>query len=244
MLRSLRQWLTVGALVVALLFAGTLFAEDLASADNDPFGSPSDVPAVETPISAAVCTACKKQSDNAIPVIYVDQESENARVHAVLKESTVCPFVATPLEEVVNYLGQHHNVRTMLDNIALENAGIAPAMEVTFEQKGITLQSALDLIATQIPSLDYLVRDGVLFFTSQEQADQYRETRLYDVRSIVGSGITMERLIGLLQEAVERECEDVIISNVDNHFLLIRVNQRKHNEIADLLNAFTRRPGQ
>jgi len=244
MVRSLRCG-SIALVLLALSFARNVRAENgAASSGGDPF-APTAVAvaslAAEAPAPAPVCP-CK--SFRAIPVLFVEQEPGNALVREALCATTNLDFVSTPLGDVANYLGDLHDIRIMLDLTALSEHGLDSDAPVNLVVQGINLQSALALLATQVAGLDYIVRDGVLFVTTQDQAADYRDTRLYDVRSIVDRGIPIDRVIGLLQETYGADGNDDTIANVDGHFLLVRANQHKHSDVAVLLNAFTRRDGE
>jgi hypothetical protein len=77
--------------------------------------------------------------------------------------------VETPLKDVVDYLQDLHHIEIQLDEKALRQAGIGDDTPVTFNLKGVSLQSALRLLLRE-PDLDYVIRDEVLFITTPREA--------------------------------------------------------------------------
>jgi hypothetical protein len=108
------------------------------------------------------------------------------KILSAMDEQTDFPFVATPLEEVVQYIGQRHNIPVHLVQTKLEDAGIGSDTEVTLELRGVTLRSALRQLTREIDGLTYLIDNEILQFTSTEDAESRPPViKVYPVADLV-----------------------------------------------------------
>ncbi|HVX10957.1 MAG TPA: hypothetical protein VHC22_07250 [Pirellulales bacterium] len=139
------------------------------------------------------------------------QDRRAAREVAIamaLDESTELDFAEQPLTDVFDYLKQRHQIEIQLDTKALNEAGCGSDTPVTRSIRGVTLESALDLILTPL-DLTWIIHDEVLFITSKSQALNMIETRIYPVRDLLGhpagatptDGSDYESLVEVLAEA-------------------------------------------
>ena len=110
--------------------------------------------------------------------------SHKAHIAAALDERTELDFADQPLSDVVDYLKQRHEIEIQLDNKALTEAGVGSDTPISRAIKGITLESALDLMLTPL-DLTWVIHDEVLFITSKTHAQKMIETRIYPVRDLV-----------------------------------------------------------
>ncbi|MGH7138425.1 MAG: STN domain-containing protein, partial [Pirellulales bacterium] len=113
------------------------------------------------------------------------QHGENeSRILAALDEKTELEFTDQPLEDVIEYLAQAHEINIQLDQKALTDAGVGSDTPVTRNVKGITLRSALKLILSE-SDLTYIIRNEVLMITSKTEAESMLSTRVYPVADLV-----------------------------------------------------------
>jgi len=91
------------------------------------------------------------------------------KVLGALEDQTRLEFIETPLDQVVDFLGDQHAIPIQLDKPTLRAAGIGTDVPVTQEIKRITLHSALRLTLGQL-GLIYVVRDDTLVITTKEEA--------------------------------------------------------------------------
>jgi len=101
-----------------------------------------------------------------------------------LKSPTEFEFFETPLDEVVNFLREHHHIEVQIDKKALEDLGIGTDTQVTKSLKGISLRSALKLMLREL-DLTYMIKDEVLLITTPEVADNQLSTKVYPVADLV-----------------------------------------------------------
>lgn len=106
------------------------------------------------------------------------------KILAALDERTELDFLDQPLEDVMEYLKQRHDIEIQIDNKGLAEAGIGSDTPVTRSIKGITLRSALKLLLGEL-DLTYVIRNEVLLITSKAEADNLLSTRVYPVADLV-----------------------------------------------------------
>jgi hypothetical protein len=106
------------------------------------------------------------------------------KILAALDEQTELDFLEQPLNDVMDYLKQRHDIEIQLDTRALIDAGIGSDTPITRNIKGITLRSALKLVLGEL-DLTYALRNEVLLITSKAQADNMLTTRVYPVADLV-----------------------------------------------------------
>ena len=118
-------------------------------------------------------------------------------------------FVQLPLDQVIDYLKDYHQIEIQLDKKALDAAGIAEDTAVTTSLKGNPLRSALRLVLHQL-KLAFTIHEGVLMITTPEAEKDYLITRFYDVADLV-----------VYQDSKNQQwddytpLEDIIISTID-----------------------------
>lgn len=87
-----------------------------------------------------------------------------------LQEPSEGDFNETPLQEVVEFLGERHKVQIRLDKSALEEEGVQPDVTVTLSVRNRPLGKLLDLLLAE-HRLTYVIRDGVIRITTASAAD-------------------------------------------------------------------------
>ena len=101
-----------------------------------------------------------------------------------LDSDTQLDFLESPLSEVVEFLEEYHDIEIVIDNRALQDAGLDSNTPITQTLRGISLRSALRLILREL-DLTYMVRDEVLQITSLDEAEQDLVTKVYPVADLV-----------------------------------------------------------
>jgi hypothetical protein len=111
--------------------------------------------------------------------------SEQVIKHS-LNDKTSFDFQGVPLRDVMQFIADKHHILIQIDNSALKGAQIDPsATQITMAVKDISLRSALNLLLSQY-DLAFVIKDEVLLLTTKAKADSMFDTRLYDVRDLVG----------------------------------------------------------
>ena len=107
-----------------------------------------------------------------------------AKILAVLDQNTELEFVDQPLSDVIDFLKERHGIEIQLDRNAMNDENIGSDAPITKNIKGISLESALDLMLGDL-KLTYVVRDEVLLITSKAVAEHLLSTKTYPVADLV-----------------------------------------------------------
>lgn len=110
-----------------------------------------------------------------------------ARIRAALSaplKSTGLEFTNEPLENVVNFLQDEYQIPILLDESALEDAGLTREEPISINLQNVSLRSALRLLL-HTKQLTYFIREEVLIITTPEEAEANLVTCVYDVRDLV-----------------------------------------------------------
>ncbi|HXT58065.1 MAG TPA: DUF4974 domain-containing protein [Pirellulales bacterium] len=167
-----------------------------------------------------------------------------AKILAALDDKTELEFVDQPLNDVIEYLKSRHEIEIQLDNKALADAGLGSDTPVTKNIKGISLESALDLILGEL-DLTYTVRDEVLLITTKTAAKSMLSAKIYPVADLVATpvGDDYQNLIEMITSSVDPSAWDEVggpgcITEFRNaHALVIDQTSTVHRQIERLLAA-------
>ena len=75
-------------------------------------------------------------------------------------------------------------VEVQLDRKALSASGIESGTPITFDVKGVSLKSALNLMLRPL-DLTYIYKDEVLLITTPDQVEKYLKVKVYDIRDLL-----------------------------------------------------------
>jgi hypothetical protein len=107
------------------------------------------------------------------------------RIEKALDEPTELDNVQNmPLVELIDYFRTRHQIEIQLDGKSLKEAGVAIDTPITRHVKNITLRSALRLVLREL-ELTYMIRDEVLFITTNAPAEEILQIRLYPVSDLL-----------------------------------------------------------
>jgi hypothetical protein len=95
-------------------------------------------------------------------------------------------FEETPLQDVLDFLGDSLDLDFVLDQRYLQDSGIDPAAPVTLKlrNQSASVRTILELAFRQIGDLTYVIRDGVVLITSP---DEGHEVQVYDCRDLLAN---------------------------------------------------------
>jgi hypothetical protein len=115
---------------------------------------------------------------NALELVNRDQDPDqwaklqaSVRLVKALDDLTEIELVETPLADVIDFLRDAHNVPIMIDIEALDAVGLSPDFPVTFQARGITLDTALRRMLEEL-DLTYVIRDEKIVVTTPEEAGE------------------------------------------------------------------------
>jgi hypothetical protein len=107
------------------------------------------------------------------------------KIRAALGRPMELAFADTPLDQVVEQVGEAYSIPVLLDGKALEEAGVPVHTPLRFEVRGLTLVQALRHLLAQI-GLVPVVRDEALVITASEEAEQVDlGLRIYPVGDLI-----------------------------------------------------------
>lgn len=110
-----------------------------------------------------------------------------ARIRGALNaplQSTGLDFANEPLVNVVNFLKDEYQIPILLDEPALEDAGLTREEPISINLQNVSLHSALRMLL-HTKQLTYYIRNEVLIITTPEVAEANLVTCVYDVRDLV-----------------------------------------------------------
>jgi hypothetical protein len=111
--------------------------------------------------------------------------SSYVRIRHVLMEETVMEFIETPLDQVVDFLKDLHDIPIGLDTVAMDDVGLGTDTPVTVNLKGISLRSALQILLNPL-EMTYTIENEILMLTTRDMAAQRPEIRIYNVSRLIG----------------------------------------------------------
>jgi len=165
----------------------------------------------------------------------------------LLKQPTQIEFIETPLQDVVEYLKDFHNIEMQIDKRALDDAGLGTDTPITLNAKGLPLHSALDVILHE-HDLTFVVHDGYLWITTAEEAARLKSIRLYPVSDLIeedGSSAVLEKAVRVaLDEAAEQDQQPTEagfprIATFRGQ-LVVFATQGEHRRVNQVLNGLRR----
>ncbi|MCH8922103.1 MAG: hypothetical protein IIA67_03005 [Planctomycetes bacterium] len=191
-------------------------------------------------------------------VVLADEDNAaEAKIHAALRSKTQFEFLETPLQDVVDFLGDFHKIKLRFDKIALEDVGVGTDVPVTRRLKGVSLRSALRLMLRDF-ELTYVIEDGVLLITTPEEAETRLSTTPYPVADLVNGdpetpyspdNADFDPLIELIESTIAPDSWDANggPGSMDGFgkagVLVVSQTQSVHRQIAPLLATLHRLRG-
>lgn len=172
------------------------------------------------------------------------------KIEEALSKPTEEILISATLEAAAGSLAEAHGITIIFDPKAVQEGAIALDSKVDLTFKGAKLSSALGLILEPL-DLDYVIKNEVLLITTKINAEQYMESRVYNLGGL--SKPNPDALAELIQSSIRpdswrragaaanknaetRKANIVIL----NGTLVITQSQRAHNEICDLLEQLAR----
>jgi len=121
-------------------------------------------------------------------------EELTAQTEATLNKLTVLEFDKTPLNEVINYIGDKHHLQFYVQKQSFEETGLDPnTLPVTFYLHDVRVKTCLAWILSQ-HDLGYTIREGVIVIATKSWLDKQLETRVYDCRDILAADAFPQRV--------------------------------------------------
>jgi hypothetical protein len=196
--------------------------------------------------------ALDSQSDNlpakGDPLRVID----NPTIEEALGKVVDLDFKDTPLDKVVEDLRNRTGVRFVLAKQVLADSAVSTDTPVSFRCQGLKLRLGLDLMLDEM-ALTWMVRDGAIFFTTAEDAEEKGPVRVYLIADLVDRdaasgeprGIDPDRLIRLITTSIAPDSwEDVGgeggIDSLASDRVVVRQTLHVHWQLAEILRLLRR----
>lgn len=143
------------------------------------------------------------------------QRADEKRILAALEKRTSVELQELPLRDAADYLSKTVGVTVALDRRAMEDASIPPDVPVSIAMKDVPARTILNRLLADVP-LTWIVRDGVLLITTQDQAksNESLTIRVYDVADLAGLGgigsTDVDPLISLITSTIAPTTWDTV----------------------------------
>ncbi|TWU55909.1 hypothetical protein [Rubripirellula reticaptiva] len=182
------------------------------------------------------------------PGIYVaivnDSETEK-RILAALKSETTQSFIDTPLNEAMRVLSQAHDIPIVIDQLALEEIGIASDVPINLSLKNVSLHSFLRLLL-RANNLTYMIEDEVMQITTIERVEMNLGTRMYRLpASLIKKS---DKVLVVLQSTIVPDTWAVLggpsTATALDHVLIISTTKDVHIQVEDFLNTLIQTYGE
>ncbi|TWT95248.1 hypothetical protein Pla108_33920 [Botrimarina colliarenosi] len=125
------------------------------------------------------------------PRLWVNEDPEGTeRLCQLLRNEVVSSLVfpdGTPLEEILTYLSDEHDVTIQIDHVAFDEMGMGPDEPVSINVSNVRLSQAMRLMLEPL-ELTCLVDNGLLLVTTEEAALAKLPIAIYDVRDLLLRG--------------------------------------------------------
>lgn len=169
-------------------------------------------------------------------VIWTGPDAEaSQKVAAHLHEETKLQFVETPLQDVVEYLQNLHDIPILVNRAELDSSGIDPELTITVNIESLSLPVALDQMTRQ-HNLGWYIAGGALVITSYDEANLRLSNRIYKLNQLdaVGAAKVITKVISPESWSEQGGKANLAVIR-DRNLLVIRQNREGHEAIESLL---------
>jgi hypothetical protein len=175
---------------------------------------------------------------------YVNEPQQHLALREKLRENVSVAFVDTPLETAVKQLAEQVKADIRLDAPALRRMRLREREPVSLTLTDRKLETVLQAIVLDL-ELTWVLRDGVLWITSAEEAEEFLKTAVYDVRDLCRDDGEMDALIEAVTTATRPDSWGDVggpgsINSVKAGTLVIGHQGRVHREVLEMLETYRR----
>ena len=132
---------------------------------------------------------------------------EHSRLRQKLNQNVTVAFRDTPLETAVRQLAEMSQVDIRLDMPALRANGVRERAPTTVSLTERKLKTVLQAMLID-HDLTWVLRDGVLWITSHDEADEFLKTAVYDVRDLCRDNAESDALSNAIISQTKRVWEE------------------------------------
>jgi len=146
-------------------------------------------------------------------------------------------FADTPLDEILDFIGDEYNLTTGIDAQALDALGLGPDVPITVHLRETTLGAALRTMLQQL-ELTYVVSDGVLTVTTEEESTRLHPAAVYCVGNVDLDKKTLrDALQTLANDTWKGQGGEGDLVFLSNGAVLISQTTTVHEKVDELLTA-------
>jgi hypothetical protein len=132
---------------------------------------------------------------------------QHLALRAKLEQPISVDFLDTPLDTAVTEIAKQGQVDIRLDTGALREVRVREREPVTLKLSNCALRTVLQAMLMDL-KLTWILRDGVLWLTSEDQADSFFKTAVYDVRDLCHERAESDALMEAIQSQTEANWRD------------------------------------
>jgi hypothetical protein len=173
---------------------------------------------------------------------FVNDPPQHLILREKLGDNVSVDFLDTPLEAAVRQLAEIAHVDIRLDIPALREIRVREREPVTLKLTDRKLETVLQAVVLDL-DLTWILRDGVIWITSCEQAEESLKTAVYDVRDLCRDWGESQALIDAVMSQTEPSSWDVVggpgaIESAKPGTVVISHQERIQMEVLDLLETY------
>ncbi len=184
--------------------------------------------------------------------VIVDDPPSHAPIRQALDRPTSVELKGKSLAAAVDEIAKSSSSDIRIDRIALKGARISDRVPVNLEIRDQKLRTVLDILVSQM-RLAWTLRDGVLWITTTEVAEQSAKIAVFDVRDLCrnmqecdslqeaiqqqsdpeswessgGKGIVAFASSGIMTVSQTEDRLDAVLTLLDNYRLALRNSKRR-----------------
>ncbi len=173
---------------------------------------------------------------------FVNDPSEHFQLREALQRNVSLDVVETPLESAISQLAENAETDIRLDRKSLRLLGVREREPVTAQLADRKLATVLQALVLDL-EMTWILRDGVLWITSEDEASDSLKTCVYNVRDLCDNEVKTKALV----EAIVAQAEPDSwfeaggygsIAMARAGTIVVTQQEQIHQEVLDLLGAF------
>jgi hypothetical protein len=173
---------------------------------------------------------------------YLADPPQHLALRATLAENVSVDFRDTPLEAAVRQLAEMTQIDIRLNQRALRESGVREREPVILKLTEHKLETVLQAMVVNLDAT-WILRDGALWITSHEDADESLKTAVYDVRDLCRDAEESAALKEALLSQTDPEFWADVGGPGDMEFarpgtLVINAVEHIHRKVLTLLEAY------
>ena len=173
---------------------------------------------------------------------FLNDPPQHLALREKLKSNVSVDFSDTPLETAIEQLAAVSTSDIRLDSAALRIARIREREPVTLSLTDRKLATVMEAMVLDL-ELTWILRDGVLWMTTPEIADEFLRTAVYDVRDLCRNKDESQALVDAIVAQSEPESwYDAggvgLIDSAKPGTLIVTHQEQVHQQVLELLETY------